>query len=240
MERIPCRDFSKRRLRQKSHKLTQYFLKKPFAFGILPICLVSSYYFTPVKVILDRNFWVAYLQTSQCCSIALFILAYILLTILGIPGTVLTLAGGIIFGLFWGTILSVIGATLGALGAFWTARYLLKNYTERKFQKNKALVRLSQAVTRKPFFFILTVRFAPISPFNVVNFLFGLTSVHWIPYTFATFFGIVPGTFAYTWLGVSGKAAWTGKNILPLFLASVLLVFLSLTPILVGKKLNKK
>lgn len=186
---------------------------------------------SPLKVLFEPMFLVEYLRENQCCVIIPFIVTYTILTVVGIPGTILTVAGGIVFGLWWGTLWSVIGATLGALGAFWTARYLLRDYIRRKFSKNKLVTRFNQAVKDKPITFLLTVRFAPISPFNVVNFVFGLTPVHWFTYTMATFVGIIPGTLAYTWLGTSGMKAVEGGDRLPLVLAISFLTLLSILPI---------
>ena len=206
------------------------------ALGISLILLTVS----PLKVLFEPMFLVEYLRKNQCCVIIPFIITYTILTVVGIPGTILTVAGGIVFGLWWGTLWSVIGATLGALGAFWTARYLLQDYIKRKFSKNKLVTRFNQAIADKPIRFVLAVRFAPISPFNVVNFVFGLTPLHWFTYTVATFVGIIPGTLAYTWLGTSGIEALAGGDRLPLMLAVSLLTILSILPMCVGRRRKVK
>jgi uncharacterized membrane protein YdjX (TVP38/TMEM64 family) len=193
--------------------------------ALLLLCTVG-----PFKFIFDSMFVIHYLQEHRCCIRTPFIIVYALLTVIGIPGAILTIAAGVVFGLWYGTLWTVIGATLGALGAFWMARYLLRNYIQRKFANNKRLAKFQAAVVKKPVSFVLAVRFAPISPFNVVNFLFGLTPIHWFPYTYATFIGIIPGTLAYTWLGTSGIRAIEGENPIPLVLALLLLTLLSLIP----------
>ncbi len=195
------------------------------------VSLLLILIFSPLNVLFNKMFLIEYLRANQCCVIVPFIITYTILTILGIPGTLLTLAGGVVFGIWWGTLWSVIGATLGALGAFWTARYLLRDYIKHKFGRHKALKKFNQAVQNKPNSFVLAVRFAPISPFNVVNFLFGLTPIHWLNYTIATFFGIIPGTLAYTWLGTSGAEALEGGDRTPFLLALSLLTLLSLIPL---------
>ncbi|MEM8780858.1 MAG: VTT domain-containing protein, partial [Cyanobacteria bacterium P01_G01_bin.49] len=155
-------------------------------------------------------------------------------------GTVLTIVGGILFGIVWGTVLSVIGATLGALGAFLSARYLLQNYAKTRFNKKGVLSKFQQAALEHPIKFVLAVRLAPISPFNVVNFLLGLTPVHWLSYTWATLIGIIPGTLAYTWLGVSGADALQGSDRLSFFLALGFLSLLSIIPLLFREQLFSK
>ena len=203
--------------------------------GILIIICISLCIFGPFKVIFDQDYLVQKIQSHGQWAALKFILTYIFLTIIGVPGTILTIAGGIVFGLVWGTLWSVVGATVGAVGAFWVARYLLHGWIKRKLGNHTALVKFNQAVIKKPLTFVLMVRFAPISPFNIVNFLFGLTPIHWFPYTIGTFFGIIPGTLAYTWLGVSGLEAWQGGNKLSFYLALGFLTLLSLIPLLTKK-----
>lgn len=236
-------EYEKEKYQKKVNKLiTKKIFKSSKVLIILfLIGLLIAIFTTPLKVIFDQMYLVEYLQANQCCVIIPFIVAYTVLTIIGIPGTILTVAGGIVFGIWWGTLWSVIGATLGALGAFLTARYLLRDFIKSRFANSKFFNRCNQAIVTQPFFFVLAIRFAPISPFNVVNFLFGLTPIHWFYYTVATFLGIIPGTFAYTWLGRSGANALEGENRVSFFLALGFLALLSVIPLyLKNKSLNKK
>lgn len=186
--------------------------------------------FGPLQVVFDQAFLVEHLQRFRCCTAALFVLAHVLATLFGIPGTVLAVTGGALFGLFWGTLWSVLGATLGAIGAFWVARYLLHGWAQRRFWKHPVLARLNRAATNNAWQCVLAIRFAPISPFNLVNFLFGLTAINLMPYAIGTLIGIIPGTLAYTWLGVAGMEAFHGGDRLSLFLALGSLCLLSLIP----------
>lgn len=208
--------------------------KKCFALAFLGLFLLCC--LSPLRALLDEQFLVQQLQQRGHWAICLFVGVYTLATVVGFPGTVITLAGSVVFGLVWGTFWSVIGATLGAIGAFWLARYLLRNWAERRFGHHKALVRFNQAVMHKPLTFVLAIRFAPISPFNVVNFLFGLTPISWVDYAVGTFFGIIPGTLVYAWLGVTGKEALQGGDRLPFFLALAVLSVLSVLPLWVKRR----
>ena len=169
-------------------------------------------------------------------QIIIYLCLFIFFTIVGVPGTVLVITGGILFGLFWGTVWSVVGATLGALGAFWTSRYLFRECTENKFRKNKMLAKFQQAVIDRPFSFVFIIRLIPISPFNLENYLFALTKLNWLPYTIATFLGIIPGTLLYTWLGVTGNDALKGGDRGPFLVALGFLILLSFIPIYFNKK----
>lgn len=222
---------------RKKRKLSKLFNPR-LGITIAFIALLLLFTISPAKHLFNKELMVNYFNNNSCasCVTLTFISIYILLTVIGIPGTILTVVGGLVFGLWWGALWSAIGATLGALGAFWTARYLLRDYIKNKFAHHKSLKIFNQAVIDKPIAFVLAIRFAPISPFNVVNFLFGLTPLHWGTYTVATFFGIIPGTLAYTWLGTSGKSALAGENPLTFWLALTLLTILSIIPFITKKK----
>ncbi|MGF1604143.1 MAG: TVP38/TMEM64 family protein [Thermosynechococcaceae cyanobacterium] len=176
------------------------------------------------------------LHQSGFWAVLVFLLLHIGATIIGVPGVVLTIAGGVAFGLVWGSLWSLIGATLGAIGAFWAARSLLHNWAQRRVHDHKLLKTFNHAIQQRPFSFVLMVRFAPISPFNLANFLFGLTKIHWLPYSLGTLIGIIPGVIAYTWIGVTGNQAMHSQNLLPFGFACGLLALLSALPLLLRKR----
>lgn len=164
-------------------------------------------------------------------AIVLFLLAHVAATAVGLPGTILVIAGGAAFGLVWGTLWSTIGATLGAIAAFYLARCLMRKWVERRFGHHPALQRLNRMVQCHHLSCVLAVRFAPISPFNLVNFWFGLTPIPLKPYAIGTFIGIIPGTAAYTWLGASGMKVVHGEGWTELAGALMALALLSALPI---------
>jgi uncharacterized membrane protein YdjX (TVP38/TMEM64 family) len=155
-----------------------------------------------------------------------------LVTVLGLPITIHTLTGGVVFGLGWGSLWSTLAATLGTVGAFCLTRYLFRDWAAAKFGQHKLLEKWHQALERNPFSLVLSLRFAPIAPFNIINFLLALTSINLKIYTLATLIGVIPGTIAYTWLGASGKTALQGSDASSFILASVFLVLLSVSPLL--------
>lgn len=187
-------------------------------------------------MLFDQMALTAYLQESGAAASLVFVLIFAVATVLGFPGNVLTIAGGAVFGLFWGTLWSLLGATLGAVGAFWLARFLLHDWADRMFGHHRLLQRLKTAIVHQPLSFVIAVRFTPLSPFSLVNFLFGLTPVDLKTYTLGTFLGIIPLTTAYSWLGDSGQQAFQGGDRRPLLLALGLLTILSLLPMLKKKQ----
>ncbi|MGF1536467.1 MAG: TVP38/TMEM64 family protein [Elainellaceae cyanobacterium] len=212
-----------------------------------------------IRILQHKLFWIlvlASLAIAVCCSslfatfehavlakhfqdapwgALLFILAHIVATALGLPGTLLVLVGGSVFGLIWGTVWSVIGATLGAVAAFYMARYLLRDWIEARFSKSAMMQQLNDMLYHHSVTCVLITRLAPISPFSIVNFLFGLTQIPLRPYALGTAIGIVPGTLVYTWLGLAGRTALRDGSILPLALALAALAGLSAIPALVTR-----
>ncbi|TVQ20182.1 MAG: TVP38/TMEM64 family protein [Leptolyngbya sp. DLM2.Bin15] len=164
-------------------------------------------------------------------AVLLFIAGHILAAVLSIPGTILVIAGGVIFGVLWGTIWSVMGATLGAIAAFLVARYLLRDSLMRRVGHHKLLTWVDQLSDRQALSCVLALRFTPISPFCLINFLLGLTPLPLKPYAFGTLIGIIPGTLAYTWLGATGHTALEGGSVRPFVAALVGLAGLSLLPL---------
>ena len=222
-------------------RLARCFRKKLFKnpklwVAIAILSCLSVCLFTPLNQLLNHGFLTQTLHNLGHGAEYVFVVIYALTTIIGIPATVMTIAGGAVFGLWWGTLWSLVGATLGALGAFWVARYLLRDWIATKFQNHHQLHRFQQAVKVQPLKFTLAVRFAPIAPFNLINFLLALTPINSRDYTVGTFFGIIPGSLLYTWLGVTGEQALTGGDRLPFFLALSFLALLSILPIVACKK----
>lgn len=215
----------------------QKILKKR-RFWLLVALGIALAYWGPSTIhwITDHRQWIMALQGLGRWASVVFIAAHIVATACGIPGTVLVIAGGAVFGVAWGTLWSVIGATLGAIAAFSVARYLLRDWFTRRFSHRPMFQRLNRAMACQGFTCVLAVRFVPISPFNLVNFLFGLTSVPLRSYSVGTFLGIIPGTFAYTWLGVTGAKALMGEGYWAFVSAMGLLVVLSLLPLLIRPK----
>lgn len=169
-------------------------------------------------------------------SVSFFVLAHVVANAVGVPGTVLVIVGGAVYGLWWGTVWSVIGATLGAIAAFWLARYLMHDWFQTRFAQRPIFQKLNKTLCDKGFSCVLLIRFSPISPFNVVNFAFGLTPVHVKFYALGTLIGIIPGTLIYTWLGVTGAEALSGGSLIPLFCCLLLLMVLSALPLWIQKR----
>lgn len=218
------------------------FQRKPQGKAIVAIALFSLaliFAVGPGRMFLDRESLSSFLHASGRYREALFLGSFVVLTVLGIPGTVLAIAGGLMFGVVWGTCWAVVGATLGATIAFWFSRYLLHDWVAKRWHNHPLLKKCRQAIARRPLQVVLAARLAPVSPFTLVNYLFGLTPIPWTPYILGTFLGILPGTLAFVWLGVAGKQAMQAGDWRPLAIVLVALTGLSMLPLLWGRSRDR-
>jgi uncharacterized membrane protein YdjX (TVP38/TMEM64 family) len=129
-----------------------------------------------------------------------FIIGYALATVAFVPGSLLTLAAGAIFGLARGTLFVFIAATIGASGAFLVARYLVRKAIERRIESRPNFAAIDRAVGREGLKIVTLLRLSPIVPFNLLNYALGLTRVRFIDYLIACL-GMLPGTFLYIYYG---------------------------------------
>ncbi len=134
----------------------------------------------------------------------LYIGFYAVASVLFIPGSPITLAGGALFGPLYGTLYTIIGATLGATGGFILSRFIGGTFFSQKTgDVTSKLQSYNEKIKEHGFVTVLFLRFVPLFPFNGLNFGLGLTKVSFKDYFFGTFFGIIPGTFAYVYFGDS-------------------------------------
>ena len=128
----------------------------------------------------------------------IYVVVYILGTVLLLPGTVLSFAGAVLFGAYEGTLYTWIGATIGATLAYLIGRLLGREFIEQLFGGRFAA--FDQRIRENGFTGLLIIRLLPLFPFNAVNFGCGLTGIRLRDYVLATAIGIVPGTFVYQFL----------------------------------------
>ncbi len=149
-----------------------------------------------------------WLESAGMAAPLLFMAIYALGTVLFLPGSVMTLAGGALFGPVLGTFYNLTGATLGAALAFLIARYLASDWVERR--TGGKLKRLKEGVEQEGWRFVAFVRLVPLFPFNLLNYALGLTRIRFWHYVVASYLCMLPGAIAYTYLGYAGREAATG------------------------------
>lgn len=137
----------------------------------------------------------------------IFIAIYVVATVLFIPGSVLTLGAGAVFGVMWGSLYVSISSTLGATCAFLVGRYLARNAIARKIEGNERFAAIDKAVANEGWKIVGLTRLSPVFPFTLLNYAFGLTRVKLGHYVLASWIGMMPGTVMYVYLGSLAKAA---------------------------------
>ena len=202
---------------------------------ILRLVLTAGLGVAVVWVVLHREFLQADRLQSELARFGpaaplLFILLYALATVLFVPGSVLTVTGGALFGPGWGTLWNLTGATLGATVAFLAARDLGSDWVARR--SGARLTSLVRGVEEEGWRFVAFVRLVPLFPFNLVNYAFGLTRIRLSEYVLASFLCMAPGALAYTYLGYAGREAAAGEagSIHKALLALALLATIAFLP----------
>ena len=131
----------------------------------------------------------------------IFIGIYVVATVLFVPGSVLTLGAGAVFGVVLGSVCVSISATLGATAAFLVGRYLARDAIARKIERNKKFTAIDRAVADEGWKIVFLTRLSPVFPFTLLNYAFGLTRVRLSHYVLASWTGMMPGTVMYVYLG---------------------------------------
>jgi uncharacterized membrane protein YdjX (TVP38/TMEM64 family)/rhodanese-related sulfurtransferase len=169
----------------------------------------------------------------------LFMAIYAIGTVFFLPGSVLTLTGGALFGPVWGTLYNLTGATIGATLAFLVARYLASAWVEQK--TGGRLKQLKNGVEGEGWRFVAFVRLVPLFPFNLLNYALGLTRIRLSHYIIASYLCMLPGAIAYTYLGYVGREAIAGGEglIQKGMLGLALLALVAFLPRLIGRLRQK-
>jgi uncharacterized membrane protein YdjX (TVP38/TMEM64 family) len=143
----------------------------------------------------------------------IFVSLYILACVLLLPGSILTLGAGVVFGVVNGSIAVSIGATLGATCAFLAGRYLARDWVAKRIAGKEKFKAVDEAVAREGWKIVLLTRLSPVFPFNLLNYAFGLTQVSIRHYFFASWLGMIPGTVMYVYIGsLAGDLASLGAG----------------------------
>jgi uncharacterized membrane protein YdjX (TVP38/TMEM64 family) len=144
-----------------------------------------------------------------------YIALYIIATVAFLPGSIITLGAGVVFGIVSGSIYALIGASLGATAAFLIGRYLARDWVFKKIEGNKKFRAIDGAVSREGFKIVLLTRLSPVFPFNLLNYAFGVTGVSLKDYILG-FVGMIPATIMYVYFGsLAGSLARIGTNAQP-------------------------
>ena len=167
----------------------------------------------------------------------IFFFAYIIVCIFFLPGTPLTLLGGIVFGPLLGTLYTVTSASAGLAISFLIARYTMRDLMLEKLGSSDAFTKIDQGVKEQGWRILVITRLVPVFPFSIQNYIYGLTDIKFLTYWGLSTLFIIPGTAAYT---MSAGAVLSGEfsttNLIYLGIGALCFVGLSFVPKLLAKK----
>ena len=188
-----------------THNVTRHLLRLiPLMLIIIAVGLVFHFglnqYLSFEAIKTHKNLLLSWINMHYLLSVFWFILVYILVVALSIPGAVfLTLTAGFLFGALLGSIYVVIGATIGATCIFLIVQFSIGAWLA---EKNGTWVKkMQRGFQENALQYLLFLRLVPLFPFPVVNVVPGILNVKKSTYVIGTFFGIMPGSFVYAWLG---------------------------------------
>jgi len=215
--------------KDKMNKKLRFIL---FVFVLVAAALIFR--FSPLAQFISRESILAFLEAirQEWWGPLAFILIYGVGCVIALPGSLLTLAGGAVFGVVWGTVYNMFASNFGASLAFFTARYLGRDFI-RGFLKGGKMAEFDKSVGQSGFKTIFRLRLIPIVPFNGLNFGAGLSSVRYRDYLLGSFLGMLPATFIYTYFAdalLRGVQGANQKALLNLLAASALLILISFLP----------
>lgn len=173
---------------------------------------------------------------------------WIVACILLLPGLPIAIVGGLIFGAVWGSVWSTVGANLGSALAFLIGRYAARDMVEGWVQKNPTLRKIDDGVRKQGWRMLMITRLVPIFPFNIQNYVYGLTDISLRTYIFVTLPCMLPGTIAFNFAAGSarevilsgGQPDAVKRTLLYLAIAAVFFVLLSLIPGWVKKRFGEE
>jgi uncharacterized membrane protein YdjX (TVP38/TMEM64 family) len=209
-------------------------LNKKVKITIFLVIVGLAIWFNRSYLQFDTNQIRNWIVTFGFLAPLIYILLYTIRPLIFFPASVLSIAGGLAFGALLGTIYTIIGATLGAMISFIVARKLGEKIGNKEWKGNAKRIQAQMEVNG--FFYVLLFRFIPLVNFDLISYLAGISKVRLTSFFLGTIIGIIPGTFAYNFLGssmISGN---------PMFVITAVIVFVVLTivPIFVRKRITKK
>lgn len=179
-------------------------------FSVLVALWLAGKYLNLHEYVQGALLWIEGLGTA---GLAVFAALYVLACIFFIPGSLLTLGAGAIYGVGVGTILVSVSSVLGATVAFLIGRYIARGWIEKKIESNARFSAIDDAVAKEGWRIVGLTRLSPVFSFNLLNYAYGLTRVSLKEYVLASWIGMMPGTVMYVYIGsLAGDLASIGAE----------------------------
>lgn len=190
-----------------------------------------------IELLADFEKFQAFIEDAGALGYIIYLLLYIVVAVFSLPASIITIAGGIVFGPTKGALLALTGGTLGASAAFLVARYVARDFIVEKFGKNKIFQKIEQGVEKNGKDFLILTRLVPVFPYNIQNYAYGITNINLLMFTSISFVTMAPGAFIYAYM--AGEIAVNGvsmKLFIQLIAAGIILFGVSQIPKYMAKR----
>jgi len=214
---------------------------KRLLLGVLVIAIIlmlhSSGFFTFLtfeELKQHSAYLQSYVDRHYLISVFSFVAIYTTAVATSMPAAFLfAIAGGFLFGTFWGAVLSIFASTVGAVVAFWSIRYLIGDFVQRRYRHY--LINFNDAVTDYGAQFLIFIHFVAIVPLFLLNILAGLTTISTWTFIWTTFLGLIPGVFVFSFAGSQLHQLNTAHDIfsLKIIAAFVAIALIALIPLVI-------
>jgi uncharacterized membrane protein YdjX (TVP38/TMEM64 family) len=185
-------------------------LKAIIVAAIVVGVLLAARHFNLQQLFRDALAWI---DAAGSIGPLVFFGLYIAACVLMLPGLILSLGAGAVFGVINGSLLVSLSSTAGATAAFLVGRYLARDLVARRVAGNAMFSSIDEAVASEGWKIVGLTRLSPVFPFNLLNYAFGLTRVSLRDYVLASWIGMMPGTVMYVYLGsLAGSLAELGAK----------------------------
>jgi len=211
---------------------------------IIAVVVIAAVFFTANRLGLTEHLSLEGVHTMQEWLAGLghlgwivFIVLFILIAVFMLPAFPITLAAGVAFGPVLGAILSLVGATFGAVAAFIVAKYVARDTIVARFQNNPVFAKIEKGFRENGTSFLILTRLVPAFPYNLQNYVYGLTPIKLSTFFFVSSITMAPGAFIYAFMAgqiVAGQPIW--QLMIMFAIAGVILFLVSLIPKYIAKK----
>jgi uncharacterized membrane protein YdjX (TVP38/TMEM64 family) len=176
---------------------------KPLLLVALLCALGAGIFLLPIREWLVLG--VEWINTHRNIAWAVYVAAYVLACVLLVPGLILTLAAGFLFGLPLGIALASTGSVLGATAAFLVGRFFARGWAAERIAEMPKFRALDSAARQDGFLIVFLSRLSPLFPFNLMNYGLGVTGVRLRDYFFGSWIGMLPATVVFVYIGTLAK-----------------------------------
>ena len=174
-------------------------MKKPLIFvGLIGLFVALGFWLPYEELFRELSLFVG---ENRVTARMLYCLVYVTAVVFLVPGSLLTLLGGFLFGIFEGVILVSLSSVVGAGFAFLIGRYFAREWVESRTRNLEGWLQFDRAISSRGFYIVLMTRLSPVFPFNLLNYTLGLTMIRFRDYVLASWLGMVPATVLYVYFG---------------------------------------